>query len=254
MLLESLRRRLSTHDPLLGAWTFLREPLAAEVASGAGYDYVCIDGQHGIHDYASIVGQLTAIAAGGTALPIVRVPWNEPGFIGQVLDAGAGGVIVPMVNTVDQAEAVVRACRYAPVGARSLGPIGAGARYGPKYISGANENIAVIPMIETVEAVANVDKIAATPGVDALYIGPADLSMTLGLPPAMDHDDDQFNDALLSVVAACRAAGIVPAIHSDPALVAKRRDQGFRMITIGYDLQPMLAGLHRAISDGRDAR
>jgi 4-hydroxy-2-oxoheptanedioate aldolase len=162
VLLESLRARLSTHDPLLGAWTFLREPWAAEVAS-------------------------------------------------------------------------------------------AGARFGPKYISGANENIAVIPMIETVEAVANVDKIAATPGVDALYIGPADLSMTLGLPPAMDHDDEQFNDALLRVVAACQAANIVPAIHSDPALVAKRRDQGFRMITIGYDLQPMLAGLHRAISDGRNA-
>ncbi len=97
-------------------WTFLREPLAAEVASGAGYDYVCIDGQHGLHDYTSISAQLTAIAAGGPALPIVRVPWNEQGFIGQVLDAGAGGVIVPMVNTVEQAEAVVRSCRYAPVG------------------------------------------------------------------------------------------------------------------------------------------
>ncbi|MEO5898857.1 MAG: aldolase/citrate lyase family protein, partial [Ilumatobacteraceae bacterium] len=247
------RARLSTHDPLLGAWTFLREPLAAEVASGAGYDYVCIDGQHGIHDYASIVGQLTSIAAGGMALPIVRVPWNEPGFIGQVLDAGAGGVIVPMVNTVEQAEAVVRACRYAPVGARSLGPIGASTRYGPAYVPAANEFITVIPMIETVEAVGNVEKIAATPGVDALYIGPADLSMTLGLPPAMDQDDARFNDALLRVVAACQAAGIVPGIHSDPALVAKRRDQGFRMITIGYDLQPMIAGLHRALNDGRRA-
>jgi len=244
---------LSTHDPLLGAWTFLREPLAAEVASRAGYDYVCIDGQHGIHDYASIVGQLTSIAAGGTALPVVRVPWNEPGFIGQVLDAGAGGVIVPMVNTVEQAEAVVRACRYAPVGARSLGPIGASTRYGPTYVSAANEFVTVIPMIETVEAVGNVEKIAATPGVDALYIGPADLSMTLGLPPAMDQDDPRFNDALLRVVAACQAAGIVPGIHSDPALVAKRRDQGFRMITIGYDLQPMIAGLHRALADGRQA-
>ena len=152
-----------------------------------------------------------------------------------------------MVNTVDQAEAVGGACRYAPVGARSLGPIGAGARYGPKYISGANENIAVIPMIETVEAVANVGKIAATPGVDALFIGPADLSMTLGLPPAMDHDDDQFNDALqLSVVAASssRPASCPPSTqtrHSSP----NDLHQGFRMITIGYDLQPMLAGLHR---------
>jgi 4-hydroxy-2-oxoheptanedioate aldolase len=250
---DSLRTRLASSDPLLGAWTFLREPMAAEVASRAGYDYVCIDGQHGLHDYRTIGEQLTAIAVGGSALAIVRVPWNDAGFIGQVLDAGAGGVIVPMVNTPDEAAAVVRACRYAPVGARSFGPIGAGTRYGASYLAGANDAIAVIPMIETVEAVDNVDAIAATPGVDALYVGPADLSLTLGLPPAMDQDDKRFEDALHRVVAACQEAGIVPAIHSDPSLVAKRRSQGFRMITVGYDLQPMVAGLHSALKDARRA-
>jgi 4-hydroxy-2-oxoheptanedioate aldolase len=250
---ESLSARLSTHDPLLGGWISLREPLAAEVASGAGYDYVCIDGQHGLHSYASISAHLTAIAAGGTALPLVRVPWNEPGFLGQVLDAGAGGVIVPMVNTVEQAEAVVRACRYAPVGARSFGPLGAGTRYGAEYVARANEFVSVIPMIETVEAVENVDAIAATPGIDALYVGPADLSLTLGLQPAMDQDEARFDDALRRVVAACQAAGIVPGIHSEPALVAKRRSQGFRMITIGSDAQAMVAGLRRAVADGRRA-
>lgn len=250
---ESLSARLTTNDPLLGAWTFLREPLAAEVASGAGYDFVCLDGQHGLHDEASIVAQLTAITNGGVALPIVRVPWNEPGFIGRVLDAGALGVIVPMVNTVDQAEAVVRACRYAPLGARSYGPLVASTRYGAEYTARANESIAVIPMIETIEAIGNVEQSASTPGVDALYIGPADLSLTLGLPPAMDQDDARFNDALAKVVSACNDAGIIAGIHSEPSLVAKRRDQGFRFISIGYDLQPMIAGLHQALAQGRNA-
>ena len=251
MRLDSLGSRLAARDPLLGAWTFLREPLAAEVASGAGYDYVCIDGQHGLHDYRTVGEQLTAIAAGGEALAIVRVPWNDAGYIGQVLDAGAGGVIVPMVNSPDEAAAVVRACRYAPHGARSFGPVGAGTRYGPSYLPAANDAIAVIPMIETVEAVESVEAIAATPGVDALYVGPADLSLTLGLPPAMDQDHDRFEHALHRVVAACQAAGIVPAIHSEPSLVPKRRSQGFRMITVGYDFQPMVAGLHKALKDAR---
>lgn len=103
------------------------------------------------------------------------------------------------------------------------------------------------------EALENVEKIAATPGVDALYAGPADLSLTLGLPPAMDHADLRFNDALAAVVAAFDAAGIVPAVHSEPSLVTKRREQGFRMITIGYDLQPMIAGLHHALGEARKA-
>lgn len=248
---DSLRTRLERADPLLGAWTFLREPMVAEAASQVGYDYVCVDGQHGLHGYDSLTAQLTAIKAGGSALPIARVLSDDAGLIGQCLDAGAMGVIVPMVNTAEQAAAVVSACRYAPVGTRSFGPIGAGSRYGPRYAATANERVAVLPMIETVEAVGNVDAIAATPGVDALYVGPADLSLTLGLPPAMDNEAAEFDDALAAIVAACRAHDVIPAIQAGAELVAKRVEQGFRMITIGYDLGPMMAGLRSALADGR---
>jgi 4-hydroxy-2-oxoheptanedioate aldolase len=251
VLPDRLDTRLATSDPLLGAWTFLREPLAAETASRAGYDYVCIDAQHGLHDEHSVVTHLQAIATGGQAFPIVRVLWNEAGLIGRALDAGALGVIVPLINTVEDAQAVVHACRYPPAGNRSLGPIGAGARYGPRYVAEANDHVAPIPMIETSEALEQVDAIAAVPGVAALYVGPVDLSLSLGLPPRVDHEDELFDSALKRIVAACDAAGIIPAVHADPTLVAKRKAQGFRMITVGYDLQPMVGGLHEALATGR---
>lgn len=250
MIPATLKHRLTNADAVLGAWLFLREPLAAEVSARCGYDYVCIDGQHGLHSYDTITAMLAAGSA-GDAVPIVRVPWNEPGFIGQVLDAGALGVIIPMVNSVPEAEAAVAACRYPPKGTRSLGPVGAGTRFGTDYIARANDSVAVIPMIETVDGVANVDEIAAVPGVDALYVGPADLSLSLGLPPGMDQEDASFDDALTKVVAACERAGIIPGIHTSPELARRRRDQGFRFLTVGYDLNPMVAGIHAALAQTR---
>ena len=253
MVPASLRSRLDHHDPLLGAWTFLTEPLAAEAASRAGYDYVCIDGQHGLHDYRSISAQLAAVAVGGGAMPIVRVPWNEQGFIGQVLDAGAMGVIVPMVNSPDEAAAVVRACRYAPAGERSFGPVVAASRFGASYVAEANTSIAVIPMIETVVGLENVEAIAAVEGIDALYVGPADLSLSMGLAPGVDNDDPRFDAALRRIAAACTANGVIPGVHAEPGLVAKRREQGFRMMTIGFDLGAMMRAFSVDLATGRNA-
>lgn len=250
----SLRERLATTEVLLGAWTFFREPLAAELASQAGYDYVCIDGQHGLHDEASIGAHLTGVRAGGPAFPIVRVRANDHGLIGRMLDTGALGVIVPMINTPEDAAAVVAAGHYAPTGGRSFGPIGAMIRYGPDYVGVTEPRVALIPMIETAEAVANVEAIAATPGIDALYVGPSDLALTLGLGPGPDHDDAVFVDALDAVVAACRGAGIIAAVHTEPELVAKRAEQGFRMMTIGFDFGSMVNGYGNALAAGRAAR
>jgi len=183
---------------------------------------------------------LTAIET-GTSFPVARTTILDPGLIGRIIDAGALGVIVPMVNTVEQAEASVRACRYAPVGERSVGPMGAFARYGGRYFGIANDLVTVMPMIETVEAVENVEAIAAVPGVGALYVGPADLSVSMGFSMGMDQDDPAFDAALRRVVAACQANGVIPGIQAAPELVEKRREQGFTMITVGYDYQPMAA-------------
>jgi 4-hydroxy-2-oxoheptanedioate aldolase len=174
----------------LGAWISLREPLAVQMACSAGYDYVCVDMQHGLADYGDVVALLQA-AARSAATPLVRVPWNEPGIIGRVLDAGALGVIIPMVNSADEARQAVAACRYPPDGARSFGPLGAATTYGGTYVGAANRSVACIPMIETQQAVEQIDDILAVPGIDAIYVGPADLSFSYGMAPTLASSGDR---------------------------------------------------------------
>ncbi len=246
----TLAERLEGQEAVLGAWLFLREPTAAEVASKAGYDYVCIDMQHGLMTLDTMSVMLAHVDT-GPAFPIVRTTVLESGLIGRIIDLGALGVIVPMVNTVDQAVAAVRACRYAPTGDRSVGPIGAGMRFGNRYLGAADATVTVIPMIETVEALANVEAIAEVAGVGALYVGPADLSLSMGLPMGMDQPDPEFDAALRRVVAACEANGIIPGVQASPDLVAKRREQGFTMITVGYDYQPMVAAIRGDLATSR---
>jgi 4-hydroxy-2-oxoheptanedioate aldolase len=238
----SLTSRLENQAAVLGAWMFLREPMAAEVASKAGYDYVCIDMQHGLMDLDMAMTMLAHIDT-GDALPVVRATSIDPALIGRLIDSGALGVIVPMVNTVEQAVTSVRACRYAPDGDRSVGPIGAGMRHGGSYFETAHTTVTVIPMIETVESLGNVEAIAAVDGVGALYVGPSDLSLSMGYPEGPDQPTPEFDAALRRVVAACEANGVIPGIHAAPGLVEKRREQGFTMITVGYDYQPMVAGI-----------
>ena len=180
--MQSLNTLWRDGNTTLGAWLSLRDPLLAEVAATSGYDYVCVDMQHGMSDLGHVVAMLHAMARTPT-VPIVRVPWNEQGIIGRVLDAGALGVIIPMVNSVEEAERAVAACRYTPAGTRSFGPLGANVRYGAGYAASANELVACIPMIETRQAVECLDDILSVPGIDAVYVGPADLSLTYGLPP-----------------------------------------------------------------------
>ena len=239
--MNALKTAWGSGGVAFGAWMSLSDAFVAEVLGDEGFDYVCIDMQHGLSDYTAVVNSLRALA-GSAAVPLVRVPWNEPAMIGRVLDAGAGGVIVPMVNSPKQAVAAVAACRYAPEGSRSWGPNRV-ARLRDDYAPAtANETVVCIPMIETAEAVANLDEILAVPGIDAVYVGPADLSITLGLPPAADNAGE-FVGALEKIVASCSAAGVVPGIHTTPELVAKRRGQGFRMITYVSDLHAMQRGM-----------
>ena len=236
----------------LGAWMFLREPLLAEVAGEAGYDYVCIDMQHGLASYSDVTVMLLGLGRSPSA-PIVRVPWNEPGIIGRVLDAGALGVIIPMINSAEEAARAVAACRYAPVGARSFGPLSAMIRHGRQYLGTANNEVACIPMIETVQAVEGIDEILAVPGIDAVYVGPSDLSLTMGLPPLADHDDARFQAALATIVDACNRHGVIPGIHASPALAHVRAEQGFRMITVGFDQTPVMAALRADLTSSRSA-
>ena len=158
-----------------------------------------------------------------------------------MLDAGAPAIIVPMVNTAAEAEAAVRACRYAPDGARSFGPSLTGMRT-DNYLAWAADNVAVIPMIETAQAVADLDAILAVEGIDAIYVGPADLSLTLGLPPGNNDDEPVFTEAITTIVDSCARAGVVAGIHSTGALTQQRVAAGFRMVTVTSDLVALRKG------------
>lgn len=248
-----MMQRWSAGEAGVGLWLSVPDSSIAENLGTLDPAYLVVDMQHGLIDYSDVRHMFQAIQQ-SAATPLIRVPWNEPGIIGKVLDAGAMGVIVPMVNTAEEAAQAVRSCFYQPIGARSHGPVRAGVSLGEGYALEANDQVACIPMIETVEAIENIDQILAVPGVNAIYVGPADLSRTLGLPPLGDHDDPLFTDALHTILAACKAAGIPAGIHANPTIVRKRLDQGFQMVTATSDLIAVMAGAKAALAgEGSDS-
>ena len=247
--MSGLREQWASGGTTLGAWLALPGPVGAEAAARAGFDYVCADLQHGSIGEEGVVPVLQAVALGGSS-PVVRVRWNEPGAIGRALDAGAEGIVVPMVNSPEEAEGVVRAMRYSPVGARSFGPYAAAMRW-DDYSRAADGLVAVIPMIETTQALARLDDILSVEGIDAVYVGPADLSLTLGLPPGNNDGQPAFDDALAQIVAACRNHGVVPGMHASGALAGRRLEQGFRMLTVASDLVSMRAHMADELATAR---
>lgn len=233
MRVNTMKEKWARGEVTHGAWLSIPSSFSAEIMAHQGFDWVCIDMQHGVVDYQVALTMLQAISSTET-IPIVRVPWNEMGIIGKVLDAGAMGVIVPMVNSVEEARAAVAACRYYPLGSRSFGPTRASYYAGTDYFSGANEQIACIPMIETRQAVERLDEILAVPGIDAVYVGPADLSITLGLQPGMNNGSP-FEEARVLIAQKCAEHGVTAGIHANAGLAEKHAAAGYRMITISGD-------------------
>ncbi len=251
---NTAKEKWARGEVTFGAWLSIPSSFSAEVMAHQGFDWVCIDMQHGVIDYQVAVTMLQAIGSTDT-IPFVRVPWNEFGIIGKVLDAGALGVIIPMVNSVAEARAAVAACRYFPLGSRSFGPTRASYYAGTDYFLGANQQVACIPMIETKQAVERLDDILAVPGIDAVYVGPADLSITLGLPPGMDNGG-AFEDARVRIAQTCVERGVTAGIHANASLAEKHAAAGYRMITVSGDAAaiPMQAQadlkLARGAADG----
>ena len=227
----------------LGCWLKLPSPVTAEAASLLGFDYLCIDMQHGLVDRNDLLALLQATHP-HTRRTLVRVSANDPSTIGWCLDAGATGVIVPLVNSAAEAEAAVRSCQYPPVGLRSTGPTRASLVYGSDYVTEAESFVQCIPMIETTTALESLDEILSVAGVNIVYVGPSDLSMNLGLGPG-DHDGEEaFDEVLSMIVDACERHGVMPGIHANAALAPRRLDQGFTMVTVAEDL----GGMREAMS------
>ena len=249
---QSLKARWRQGEVTLGAWCMAPCSLTAEILAKGGFDWILVDLQHGGMDYETAVEMIRAIDLAGVA-PVVRVPWNEPGIIGRMLDAGAMAIVAPMIESAAQARALVQSCLYPPAGRRSLGPIRVGARDGPGYVAGANDRVSVIPMIETAEALACVEDIAAIPGVDALFLGPFDLSLALGLPPGDNDGEPAFDAAIARVNVAARQAGRATAVLSTPSLAPLRAQQGFQMISVIMDTQALAAAAGAGLASARSA-
>jgi 4-hydroxy-2-oxoheptanedioate aldolase len=227
-----VRRR----ETVIGYWVVLDSPASTERVARLGYDYVSLDAQHGLFGYSGMLAALTAIDAGGGAVGMVRVAANDATPIGRALDAGASGVIVPLINSADDAARAVAASRYPPVGIRSYGPMRSMLRIGPLPAE-ANEAVLVLAMIETPEGLANVEAIAATPGIDGLYIGPSDLTIAVGgAGPADPLVADAFEAALDRIRRACEENGIAAGLHTRSGEeTAKRISEGFTLLSIAGD-------------------
>ncbi len=236
----------------LGCWLKLPYAVTAEATSLLGFDYLCIDMQHGLVDRNDLLSLLQATHPHARRT-LVRVSANDPSTIGWCLDAGATGVIVPLVDSAAEAEAAVSACRYPPVGSRSTGPTRASLVYGSDYVAEAESFVQCIPMIETTAALNSLDEILSVVGVDIIYVGPSDLSMNLGLGPGNHDGDPAFDDALTMIVDACERHDVMPGIHADASLAPRRLDQGFKMVSVAEDLGGMREALSGALESVRDS-
>ena len=234
MILNTAKQKMLSGRPAFGFALGMGSPLNAELLSRSGIDFVMVDRQHGSWGEDSAIAALVAIT-GSSAIPMARVARNDYTFIGRLLDEGVMGMVVPMVDTPDQAGAAADACRLPPQGSRSWG-WGRAKLYGADYADRINEELFVAVQLESVEAVENAEAILSTPGIDGCWTGPSDLSLSLGFHPSEMDDHEEHARALETILEACKNTGKIPGIAGlgvDDAL--KKASQGFRFITATSD-------------------
>jgi 4-hydroxy-2-oxoheptanedioate aldolase len=246
---NKLRQLWAAGGQAVNGWLAIPNSFSAEVMAHQGWDTLTIDMQHGLIDEGALVAMLQAIQSTPCA-PVVRVPWLDPAAIMKVLDAGVQTVICPMVNTPEDARRLASYTRYAPRGGRSFGPVRAGLVHGADYAAAANDNVVVFAMIETKQALDNLDAILEVDGIDAVYIGPSDLSLSLGCKPVFDDVDPPVAQAIDHILerahAHCRKAGV----HNGRTDVARARlAKGFDFVTISSDARILIAGSQQIIKE-----
>jgi 4-hydroxy-2-oxoheptanedioate aldolase len=249
-----LRKVWTEGRTAFGLWMTVPGSVGAEILARAGADYVCVDQQHGVIGYDAMVPMFQAIRAEGTA-PITRVLSNDPFLIMKALDAGAWGVIVPLIGSAEDAARAVSACRYPPRGMRSYGPVRAAGVIGSRAPEELGGEVLCLVMVETREALERVDEIASTPGLDGVYIGPSDLALSLGLAPTLDIQEDDHAEAVERIRAACHRNGIAAGIHAASGERAKSHaEAGFDMVTVAADAALLGSAARREVSAARGER
>jgi 4-hydroxy-2-oxoheptanedioate aldolase len=242
---EHLRALWQQDRPAFGLWSSLTDPPTVELLAATPFDYVCVDLQHGLATLSELP-TLTQVMLGHGRAPVVRVPWNEPAAIMRALDIGASGIIVPMVNSADDARRAAAACRYPPTGERSWGPMWGSVRPGSVAPPAAQDAaVLCMVMVETRAAVDALEQIVAVPGVDGVYIGPNDLALSCGYGRDTYRESDAVLQLLQHMVDTCRGAGVVAGLHcSDTDMAVEWAERGVQMVTAGQDV----ALLHTAVS------
>ncbi len=246
-----LRQLWAEDKAAVNGWLAIPNSFSAEVMAHQGWDSLTIDMQHGVIDYTSLVPMLQAVSTTAT-VPVVRVPWLEPGILMKALDAGAYAVICPMINTREDAQRFIHYTSYAPKGTRSFGPVRATLYGGADYAQHANDTVVRFAMIETAQALDNLDSILSVEGLDAIYIGPSDLSLSLGCRPVFDDVDPKAAQAIEHICARAKAHGVVAGVHNGRCDVAQARiAMGFRFVTLGSDARLLAAGSQELLAPMR---
>ncbi len=245
---NNVKKIVAAGGKVVNGWLGIPSAVSAEFMAHQGWDSMCIDMQHGLIDYQESVAMLQAISTTNVT-PIVRVPWNEPDMIMKALDAGAYGVICPMINTREQCEAFVGACRYAPVGYRSWGPTRGMIYGGADYAKESNTTMLAIAMIETQEGLDNVDAIMSVKGLDGVYVGPSDLGISLGFPPGFDPVEPKLLAAFDKIADAAKRHKVIAGIHcGSSAYALKMIERGYNFVTILGDIRLMAWAAKNAVT------
>jgi len=254
---NKFKHALKERDPLIGLWLGLADSYAAEVCATSGFDWLLIDGEHAPNDLRTMLSTLQAVAP-YPAHPVVRIPHSDAALIKQVLEIGASTLLVPMVETAEQARALVSAMRYPPGGIRGVGSgLARSSRWGayPDYLQKANDQVSLLVQVETVSAMAQIDEIAATDGVDGVFIGPSDLSASMGLLGQPGHPE--VRAAIESAISRILAAGKAPGVlATDEATARRYLEVGARFVAVGVDatlLASATRGLAKRFKTAADA-
>jgi 4-hydroxy-2-oxoheptanedioate aldolase len=243
-----VKQRLAAGEPSIGTWLSLPSPEAAEYVAQLGFDWLTVDTEHNPIDIRTAAQMFGAIASTGVA-PLVRIPWNEPENFKRVLDAGAWGIVVPMVNSREEAERAVEATFFPPKGNRSVGGGMTALRFGTsgaEYLKHADDEILLVLQIEHIDAVERCDEILGMEGVAACFIGPNDLaaSMGLGIGVPLEHEEPRLVEAIAHVEKTARSVGVAPGIHTSGAAgIAQRVGEGFQFLALASELRYMVGGL-----------
>lgn len=250
-----IKEKWKSGAPTINGWCSIGSTFTAEIMAAQGYDSVTVDVQHGALHYENALMMFQAMRGSNTSL-MARVPWREPGIIMKMLDAGAMGIICPMINNRAEAEEFVSYMRYPPLGQRSFGPTRAAFAMPGYNVKDANDDVLAIAMIETADGVANLDEIAATPGLDGLYVGPADLALGVSngaLPPGFDRTEEELVNVIKAIAAAAKKNNIAAVLHcGTPEYAAKGIGWGYNTVTVTSDARLLAAAAAQTISRFRE--